>query len=96
MAHVHVFQCDTDPTLYGYTDSQNGKALLPGRNDLKWTYKREIVVSPDDGHSAVDTVDMLNNISRRGYHLFSTDRRDPLNLVGAIKPNFPTTAVSVT
>jgi hypothetical protein len=76
MPRVHVFQSSTDPNLYGYTAERTGDALPRARRGSKWTYLREIAVFPGNTQTAVNAADMLGNIGRRGYHLFSTEPRD--------------------
>jgi hypothetical protein len=82
MRRISVFQCDTDPDLYGYTADRAGKALLRAGRELRWSYVGDNEVSPDDGHSAVDVTDMLHHLDLQGYYLFSLNPRRAPALLG--------------
>jgi hypothetical protein len=86
MTRISVFQCDTEPSLYGYAAERNGQALLRARRDLQWTYLRETEVFPEDGHSAVDVTDMLHNLDRRGYYVPLTSQHSAMRPPGSAKP----------
>ena len=44
MTRISVFQCNSEPSLYGYAAERDGEALLRARRDLQWTYLRETEV----------------------------------------------------
>jgi len=69
--------------LYGYTAERTGNALLRARHGSKWTYLSEIAVFPENTQTAVNVADMLGDIERRGYHLFSTASRGMIPWRGA-------------
>jgi hypothetical protein len=83
MPRVHVFRSSTDPNLYGYTAERSGDALLRAQRSGRWTYLTDVAVFPENTQTAVNVADMLGNIERRGYHLFSTAPRSTMHLRGA-------------